>query len=171
MNAPLPFTQHIRPAKLGVLLALIACVEGAAGVANNLLDGPISATLLLAGMMLLFAWLAGAFWELRLVVQPDALELGWAPPFRTRIAVHDIAAVSVADYPARRFLGWGWRGAAGGDWAFSDIGAPRALVIRRHNGKSVYVTLPDAEAALAAVADCLKPAQAPAQPALATPSS
>ncbi len=150
------YSQRIRPARLGALLALIAAVEGLGGIANNLLNGPITVTLLVGGMMLLFAWLAGVFWELRILVEPEALVLGWAGRVQTRLSRADIAAVSVADYPLRRFLGWGWRRASGGDWAFSDLGLRQALVIKRPNGKSLYLTLRDPQAALVAVQAFLK---------------
>jgi len=145
------YVQRIRPAKLGALLAFIAAVEGLGGIANNLLNGPITVTLLVSGLMLLFAWLAGLFWELRVSVGSEAIELGWLGPVHTRLSRTDIAAISVAEYPLRRFLGWGWRRAPGGDWAFSDVGLRQALVIERQSGKSVYITLRDPQAALAAV--------------------
>lgn len=155
MQPQVTHAQHVRPARLGVLLALLALLEACAGVVMNLANGPIVATLLLTLIMMLFTILASAFWQLRFVVRPAEVELGWGWPFERRIAISAIQAARVEPYRALAFGGWGWRLGKGGAWAYSDIGIKQAVVLELASGKLVYVTLPEAEAAALAVAAAL----------------
>ena len=142
--------QRIRPARLGLLLTAVAAAFGCAGGAINISGGPWGAVGLLGLFMLLFAWLASAFWELRFEVGANEVLASWGGVFTRRVALADIRQAAVVPYPARKFMGWGYRWWKG-DWALSDLGCPDALEITLANGKSVCVTLRDPQAALMAV--------------------
>jgi hypothetical protein len=155
MSAEPIHAQRIRPSKLGLILAGFAVLNGGIGVAVNLNQGPITATLILAGAMLLFTLLSSAFWELRLVVNTGDIELGWGWPFERRLPFAQVSEASVQPYPAMRFMGWGLRRAVGGDWAFSDFGVKEALVLKLADGKQIFVTLKDPQASASAVAQAV----------------
>lgn len=155
MQPEVTHAQHVRPARLGVLLALLAVVEGGAGALLNFANGPILTTLLLTALMMIFTILASTFWELRFVVRADGVELGWGWPFARRIDLAGIKAARVEPYPVAKFFGWGWRFGRGGAWAYSDIGIKQAVVLELTSGKQVYVTLPEVEAAARAVESAL----------------
>lgn len=161
-HAPV-YSQSIRPARLGVLLLLLAVVEGLGGAAMNFTSGPIWAVLLMGGLMLLFAWLTSVFWELRIEVGGQGVLLGWGRPLRRHILLSEIKGARVEPYKALRFGGWGWRMGTGSAWAYSDIGIKEALVLELASGKLIYVTLKDPQAAAQAVAQALAGAASPAE--------
>lgn len=156
-------SQRIRPARLGVLLLLLAVVEGLGGAAMNFTSGPIWAVLLMGGLMLLFAWLTSVFWELRIEIGGHDVLLGWGWPLQRHLKLAEIKGARVAPYKALRFGGWGWRMGTGGAWAYSDIGIKEALVLELASGKLIYVTLKDPQAAAQAVAQALAGAASPAE--------
>ncbi|MBE7492502.1 MAG: hypothetical protein HS108_12175 [Planctomycetes bacterium] len=164
-DTPTLHAQRVRPARLGVILAVLAFVPGAVGAGINLAGGSIWAVLLLTLGMLLFTMLASVFWELEICVRADHLEFGWGRPLRRRLNIADISAARAEPYKAARFGGWGWRLGRGGAWAYSDPGLKQALVLVTRDGREIHVTLPDAEAAARAVAALLAaPAAQPSPP-------
>lgn len=154
-------SQQIRPARLGLFCFGIAALEGGIGIALNLASVSIWPVLLLTALMILFVLIGASFWELRFIVRPGEVELGWGAPFRRVLPLAEIKAARVEPYKALKFGGWGWRMGAGGAWAYSDIGIKEALVLELASGKLIYVTLKDPQAAAQAVAQALAGATPP----------
>lgn len=145
------YSQSIRPARLGIMLAFFAFDFGLFGAIVNFMGGHWGLTGVLGAFMLLMVGLASWFWELRFEVSPTGVLAAWGGPFRQEIALADITDAVIEPYNAGRFMGWGYRFSKG-DRALSDLSCPRALVLKLASGKAVYITLRDPEAALAAVA-------------------
>jgi hypothetical protein len=156
---PTPYTQRIRPARLGIMIAFFAFDVGLFGAIVNFSGGHWGITGVLGAFMLLMAGLASWFWELRFEVSADGVLAAWGGPFKQQVALADITGAGIEPYPAGRVFGWGYR-MSKGDRALSDLSCPQALVLKLASGKAVYITLRDPEAALAAVAS----AQAAAAP-------
>ncbi|MBX3474898.1 MAG: hypothetical protein KF754_10990, partial [Planctomycetes bacterium] len=156
-GASLLYSETIRPARIGVLMAMITVAEAAGAGLNFFLQGPFWVTLLLAGCVLLFGLLALMFWELSVSVHGDRIELGWARPLLKRVRLAEVRGARVEPYRALKFGGWGWRMGMGGAMAYSDFGIKDALVLELANGRELHVTLRDAQAAATAVAKALAP--------------